>query len=104
MSGLFHRDATIGVQVRHPLIATIGNPQLLKLSRQFGVLKDAKIVVSSCVKGSADDPPRQIVHHHLRFYRMPPLLATVKQSLVFFGRSMAHSVTSTSSTLLLELG
>jgi hypothetical protein len=86
MSRLFHRDATLGVQVCHPLIAPIGNPQWLKLSRQFGVLQDAKIVVSSWVKGGADDSPRQRVHHHWRFQRVPPLLATVERSL-FFSRA-----------------
>lgn len=92
------------MQVRHALIAAIGDPQLLQLRRKFGLFEEAEIMAMSLIKGGADDHPCQIVHHHLRFQRMPPLLATVKPTLVFFGRSMGHSVTSTSSTLSLELG
>lgn len=70
----------------------------------FTVLKQAQIVYSPFARRNCEKLPTLEVNHQLRFERVPFVLATVKGSLFFLGRSIATSVTSTTTASQLTSG
>lgn len=79
----------------NPLIPFVGEAQQNVAEVDFSVLKQAQVVHSPFARRNCKKLPTLEVNHQLRFERMPFVLATVKGSLFFWGRSIGTSVTST---------
>ena len=92
------RKLAVFMQMIEAQITRIG--QTADLFRQVAsaIFEQRKIMVAAWVKSRGDDYLRLLVHHHLRLLGMPLLLSAVVPALLFWGRSMGCSVTSTNTT------
>ena len=71
----------------------------------LALFEQAKIMGAAIGEGSSDDLPGLLVNHHLGFLGVALLFATVVPFLLFFGRSIGCSLTSTSTTsMIVSLG
>lgn len=86
---------TVSMKFGNTLIASVCDPQLFKLSRQLSFLEETEIMLSPFAKRSTNNQPTEIVYDDLSFECVPFLLAAVVGSLVFLGRSIGLSLTST---------
>lgn len=107
LSRLLWRGFLIGIQLRfvqfgNALIPFICQAQLLWQHGNSVQLEQSEIMNSPFTKGSTDNLSINLVNYYLSFQSMLLILATVISSLVFFGRSIGLSVTSTTTTFQVE--
>lgn len=84
MPRLLVRRAAIGMQLGNALIPCVSDPELWGLDGESMVFEDAEIVRSPPAKLGTNNHSAHIVHHYLRFQRVPALLATRVGALVFW--------------------
>ena len=87
-----------GMQLRNPEIPRVGCSRHGWMHPYTRATKQPKVMTTTHIEGRTDNPARLLVHHNLRFYRVPLLFARVVPSLLFLGRSTGVSVASTRMT------
>ena len=92
------RVTALGMQFRNPEIPRVCCSRHGWMNPYARAAKQPEIMTATHIESSADNPARLLVHHHLRFYRMPLLFARIVPSLLFLGRSTGVSVASTRIT------
>ena len=96
--GFLERRLAVFVKFHQTLIASI-----CQNAKVFGkmtaiVLEQLKIVLTAMTEGGRDDLSTLAISNYLRFLGVTLLFATVMPFLVFFGRSIGCSLTSTNMT------
>ncbi len=93
--GFLEGGSGIGMATRESLVARIGEIAGRGQTSHTAAFEKLKVVSTASGKGGSQDLLGIQVDHELRFLGMPLLFAAVILALLFFGRSMGCSVTST---------
>jgi hypothetical protein len=94
----FVRRAALGVELGDTLIAAVGQQFAVPVQAQPTALENLEVVLASLAAGDGENPARGFIHRYLAFERVTFLFAAVAATLLFFGRSMGCSLTSTTTT------
>jgi hypothetical protein len=92
------RVTALGMQLRNSEIPCVGCGRHGWMNPNAGATKQPEIMTATHIEGRTDNLARLLIHHHLRFYRVPLLFARIVPSLLFLGRSTGVSVVSTRMT------
>ena len=87
----------VGMQASQALISTVCQAANMRCHASIVFFEQPKVVHSAFAKSGRDDLQGVLVDHHLCFLRVTPFLAAVVSPLLFLGRSIGCSVTSTST-------
>lgn len=88
---------TLGMQLGQTAIASVGENQGVAGKRQSAVLEQLKIVPLPLATRKAEDIPTGGINDKLNFQGVFLFLARIIPALFFLGRSISHSVASTST-------
>ena len=83
------------MQFRDPLIAAVSQQLKALVQLQVAAFVQSKIMSRAATMSSTDDLSGAAIDHHLAFQGVPLLLPTVVGFLLFLGRSIGVSATST---------
>lgn len=96
--GFLERRLTVLMQVCQALVASIRQDAKVFSEITAILLEKLKVVFAAIAKSRGNNLGTLSVRNYLRFLGMSPLFAAVMSFLVFFGRSIGCSLTSTSTT------
>lgn len=92
---LLARRPALFVQLGQPLIAAVGQHFQAFVHLDFALLVEPQVMELSAPLRRANNLSSRAVNNHLRLQRVPPPFAAVVAMLLFFGRSIGVSETST---------
>ena len=91
------RLAGVGMELLQTLVAGVGKHLHARMHTRLAAFKEVEVVPPAFTHAHGQDASAAPLQEHLRFQRVTALLARVAGALLFFGRSQAHSPTSTTT-------